>query len=253
MRFFFFSLLALNAVFLLYNALSKEPEFRADEINRDLPQLVLLNEQGKAATKAKTATSLNESTETADSSDEQSSPIDLGEWLAKLTGEEQAEAPSTNLTPAAQCYTAGPFQDSDRLQQATNFLSGLAIDYEQRSSIEKQYIGMLVYLPSHESRKAVVNVAEELVSKGVKDYMLLNEPGKSHALSLGVFGLQKNAQKRVEALAKLNYQALTEARYKKKTIEWLDYQIKGQIEQINLAEQQMKDLNVSQIERNCKS
>ncbi len=165
----------------------------------------------------------------------------------KLMLEEKAEKPELF------CFTAGPFQSSDKIQQAIQYFESSEILYQQRSSEEKQYIGMLVYLPSHASREVVIQVAESLSNKGVSDYMLLNEPGKSNALSLGVYGLKKNAETRKSVLAKLGYKAETEARYRTKAVQWLDYEIKNVDGQIEAVEQQITLLKASQIKRSCKS
>lgn len=260
MRLFFLMLLLLNGAFFSVNALREPTDADAKiTIDTSTPQLVLLTELDKP--QASTKITSDESTSEPNQATADDSSLDLNAWLAKFTDETTLNPKENTLTieddttqeMASQCFTAGPFQNSDTLQQATLFFNDINIPFQQRSIIENHYIGLLVYLPSFESRKEVVATAEILANKGVKDYMLLNEAGKRHSLSLGVYGLKKNAEQRIKSLAKLNYQAQSEARYRKKTIYWLDYALTDAENQSQASAQQMNNLNVSQIQRNCKS
>jgi len=254
-------LLLLNGAFFAVNAF-RDPKIAHNRASLDdtiitIPQLVLLDEKPNFQENAQKVTSKQPTLEKTEEP-----TLDLKTWLAKFTAETANEKniindkiEDTNLlqTKDTQCYTAGPFQTSENLQLASNFFNDSNIQFQQRSIVENYYIGMLVYIPSQPNRKSVIAMAETLAEKGVKDYMLLNEPGKKHSLSLGVYGLKKNAEQRIKTLAKLNYHAKSEARYRKKTIYWLDYELEDTVEQTSLSAKEMKSLNVSQIQRNCKS
>jgi len=262
--------LLLNGAFFAVNAL-REPDQQTSShiIDESIPQLVLLNEQSIKKETPKPTESNSQDiepvTETTkidiqEDTPEEEPSLDLQAWLAKFTAERETKIKTTkqteydeNNTSTLQCYTAGPFENSDSVKQAELFFNGSDINTQQRSIVENHYIGMLVYLPGQPDRQTVINIAENLASKGVKDYMLLNEPGKRNSLSLGVYGLKKNAEKRIQTLAKFNYNAKSEARYRQKTIYWLDYALNDDAEQIKLSEQQMENLSVSQIKRNCKT
>jgi len=248
-------LLLLNGVFLAVNTFY-EPKTKqsAAMINSSIPQLALLNEK----TNIKQAGNKETSNAQGITETKKEPALDLKTWLAKFTAENPTlESLSDNKQQQTNeelfCYTAGPFRSKATLQQATDYFVSLGTKPQQRSIEENQYIGMLVYLPSQPSRKDAVRIAEKLAAKGVKDYMLLNEPGKRHSLSLGVYGLKKNAEKRIKTLSKLNYKAQSEARYKKNTVYWVDYAFSALDNQSELSAQRMNRLNVSQIKRNCKS
>jgi len=250
-------LFLLNGAFFAVNAF-RDPKIAHNQAPLDdaIPQLVLLDEKPSIQETAQKATSKQVTLEKIEEP-----PLDLKTWLAKFTAEtakenktikNEAENINSSQTKDTQCYTAGPFQTSENLQLASSFFNDSNIQFQQRSIVENYYIGMLVYIPSQPNRKSVIAMAESLAAKGVKDYMLLNEPGKKHSLSLGVYGLKKNAEQRIKTLSKLNYDAKSEARYRKKTIYWLDYELEDTVEQTSLSAQEMKSLNVSQIQRNCK-
>lgn len=119
------------------------------------------------------------------------------------------------------CYTIGPFKDRTRALEVSRRYSNRQVKTELKSSPEKEYLGVMVYLTGNKSRQDAIDTAEELATKGFRDYLIINEPGKSNALSLGVFGLKKNADRHVTRLKKLNYPAKSEPRYRERTIYWV--------------------------------
>jgi hypothetical protein len=119
------------------------------------------------------------------------------------------------------CYTIGPFKDRTRALEVSRRYTNRKVKTELKSSLEKEYLGVMVYLTGNKSRQDAIDTAEELATKGFRDYLIINEPGKSNALSLGVFGLKKNADRHVTRLKKLNYPAKSEPRYRERTIYWV--------------------------------
>ena len=126
-----------------------------------------------------------------------------------------------DTTDTRLCYTIGPFKDRTRALEVSRRYSNRNVKTELKSSLEKEYLGVMVYLTGNKSRQDAIDTAEELATKGFRDYLIINEPGKSNALSLGVFGLKKNADRHVTRLKKLNYPAKSELRYRERTIYWV--------------------------------
>ena len=126
-----------------------------------------------------------------------------------------------DTTDTRLCYTIGPFKDRTRALEVSRRYSNRKVKTELKSSPEKEYLGVMVYLTGNKSRQDAIDTAEELATKGFRDYLIINEPGKSNALSLGVFGLKKNADRHVTRLKKLNYPAKSEPRYRERTIYWV--------------------------------
>ncbi len=121
------------------------------------------------------------------------------------------------------CYTLGPFKKKTEAQEVAQRFRAAGIEVSLRPNEEREYMGMMVYLGPHDSRKQAIQVSRELADKGVREYIMFNEPGKMNSLSLGVFGLKKNAERRVAELERLGYRPKTERRYRRRTIYWLDY------------------------------
>ncbi|GBF28951.1 hypothetical protein MnTg03_00513 [bacterium MnTg03] len=120
------------------------------------------------------------------------------------------------------CYTIGPFKDKTRALEVSARYSVNDVLTELKSSQEKEYLGIMVYISGHKTRQAAINTAAALEKRGFRDSrILLNEADKLHTLSLGVFGLKKNADRLISRLKKYNYAAESEPRYRERTIFWV--------------------------------
>lgn len=149
------------------------------------------------------------------------------------------------------CFTTGPFKDKSKALEVSGRYSSNSINTELKSSLEKEYLGVMVYIEGHKNREEAVKTAEKLAAQGIREYIIVNEPGKSNALSLGVFGLKKNAERRSDQLRKLNHSVKTEARYRKRTIYWLYHQQSNESDLQPLLSEQDRSNGISQIPRQC--
>ena len=149
------------------------------------------------------------------------------------------------------CYTIGPFKERTQALEVSRRYSNNQIKTELKSSLEKEYLGVMVYLTGNNSRQDAINTAEKLAAKGIRDYLIINEPGKTNALSLGVFGLKKNADRHVARLKKLKYPAKTELRYRERTIYWVYNEQSNDSELITLLDADDADKGIGQIPQQC--
>lgn len=149
------------------------------------------------------------------------------------------------------CYTLGPFVSEELAREAAAQFNRQNIQVDSRSSPEKEYMGMMVYIDGHENRLQAIETANSLKDKGISDYIIVNEPGKNNALSLGVFSLKKNADRRLQKISALGYPVKTEARYRNRRIYWLDY-TQAESEGLQpLVEKLKKEQGLSRISRQC--
>ena len=149
------------------------------------------------------------------------------------------------------CYTIGPFKERTRALEVSRRYSNSDVRTELKSSLEKEYLGVMVYLAGNNSRQDAINTAEKLTARGIRDYQIINEPGKTNALSLGVFGLKKNADRQVARLKKLKYPVKTELRYRERTIYWLYNEQSNDSELLNLLDVDDADKGIGQIPQQC--
>jgi len=149
------------------------------------------------------------------------------------------------------CYTIGPFKDKGRAIEISGRYSGNQADTALKSSLEKDYQGVMVYIDGHKTRDAAVRTANELSAQGIRDHIIVNNPDNPNILSLGVFGLKKNADRLKSRIEKLNYSVKSEARYRERTIYWLYAEQSSEAELLQLLEDAEFDTGISQIPTQC--
>ncbi len=149
------------------------------------------------------------------------------------------------------CYTIGPIKDKSRAIEISGRYSGRQVDTELKSSLEKQYLGMMVYIDGHETRAQALQTANDLAAKGIRDHIILNEDERKNLLSLGVFGLKKNADRLRARVEKMKFPVKTEARYRERTIYWLYAEQDSEAEMLRLIDDSENEDGISQIPTQC--
>lgn len=149
------------------------------------------------------------------------------------------------------CYTIGPVKDKARAIEISGRYSGRQIETALKSSLEKQYMGMMVYIDGHKTRNDALKTANKLSAKGVRDHIIVNEPDRPNLLSLGVFGLKKNAERLRARVEKMGFPAKTEARYRERTIYWVYAEQSSEDELLRLLGEVEFDDGISQIPTQC--
>jgi len=119
------------------------------------------------------------------------------------------------------CYTIGPFKDKTRALEVSARYTANDVKTELKSNQEKEYLGIMVYTSDHKNKQAAIDTAAALAKRGFRDSLIVNEADKSYVLSLGVFGLKRNADRLISRLKKLNYSVKSEPRYRDRTIYWI--------------------------------
>lgn len=169
-----------------------------------------------------------------------------------LVAQLESPAPVQAVTISADlCYTLGPFKKQQTAQEVASEFKQNNISITSRLSQEKEYLGMMVYIDGHKNRWQAVQTAKSLKEKGISDYIIFSEEDKPNALSLGVFGLKKNAERRFKQADKLGFSVKLEPRYRNRTIYWLDY-TETENEALALYIEELKSKQgISRISRQC--
>jgi len=149
------------------------------------------------------------------------------------------------------CYTIGPITDMARAIEISGRYSGNQAETALKSSLEKQYLGVMVFIGGHKSRGAAITTANKLSARGIRDHIIINQPDNPNLLSLGVFGLKKNADRLKARVTKLDFPVETEARYRERTIYWLYVEQSSETELLQLLVDDEFDSGVSQIPTQC--
>jgi hypothetical protein len=149
------------------------------------------------------------------------------------------------------CYTIGPFKDKTRALEVSARYSNNDVKTELKSSQEQEYLGIMVYISDHKNRQAAVDTATALAKKGFRDSLIVNEPDKPNTLSLGVFGLKKNADRLIARLKKLKYPVKSEPRYRERTIFWVYNEQSNESELYTLLDAEDEEKGIGQMPRQC--
>jgi len=149
------------------------------------------------------------------------------------------------------CYTIGPITDKARAIEISGRYSGNKAWTALKSSLEQQYLGVMVFIGGHETRGAAITTANKLSAKGIRDHIIVNQPEHPNLLSLGVFGLKKNADRLKARVAKLGLPVQSEARYRERTIYWLYVEQSSETELLQLLVDDEYDSGISQIPTVC--
>lgn len=126
-------------------------------------------------------------------------------------------APRTEAAPPTACYRLGPFPDEASAEAAAARLVKQGVPVGARRAEDQTVVsGYRVYLLPLPSRAAAEKKRRELVRLGFKDTSVLQEEGGQNAISLGLFTVEANARKRLQALAakkiEAQLQTLTQVR-----------------------------------------
>ena len=149
------------------------------------------------------------------------------------------------------CYTIGPFKDKERATEINGRYSSKRADTSLKSSLQRDYQGVMVYIDGHKTREEAVRTANRLAAKGIRDHIIVNNPENPNLLSLGVFGLKKNADKLRDRAVKLGFRAKSEARYRERTIYWLYAEQSSESEYLQLLDDADFDTGISQTPTEC--
>ena len=149
------------------------------------------------------------------------------------------------------CYTIGPVKDKARAIEISGRYSGKEAVTALKSSLEKEYQGVMVFISGHKTRAEAVKTAGKLASKGSTDHIIVNNPDNPHILSLGVFGLKRNADRLKKRIEKMDFKVNTEARYRERTIYWIYAEQSSEDDVLQLLESTDNESGISQIPTQC--
>lgn len=149
------------------------------------------------------------------------------------------------------CYTIGPIKDKARAIEISGRYSGRQARTSLKSSLEKEYQGVMVFIAGHKTRADAVRTASKLAANGITDHIIVNNPDKPNILSLGVFGLKRNADGLKARIEKLDFKVETEARYRERTIFWLYAEQSSEADVMQLLEITDNESGISQIPTQC--
>lgn len=133
----------------------------------------------------------------------------------------EAPAPAELTNTAGACYRLGPFADDAAIEKAIDKLTQVPLAYERAQEQQPVVTGYRVYLPPLASREAAEKQRRQLARLGFKDHSVIQDEGLENAISLGLFAVEANAQKRLQALAAKKITAQMQTLTQTRTRHWL--------------------------------
>ena len=127
--------------------------------------------------------------------------------------------------PVRRCVTIGPFSAAEAAQRGGAWLKGARISYAVRTQDDQVPASYWVYLPPLASRAAAERMLKELDRKGVRQHIIVRQPGLENAISLGLYDMPANASTRITELARKGVHAQQQIRYRLLTRYWLDVEL----------------------------
>lgn len=145
----------------------------------------------------------------------------------RLVSESGVQLSARNAGPATVgktetgCYRIGPFAELTQADKASAVLKEIPLAYERRAEAQTVVTGYRVYLPPLPTREAAEKKRRELSRLGFKDSSVMQEAGMENALSLGLFTVEINAQKHLQALVAKKIDAQLQTLSQARTLHWL--------------------------------
>ncbi len=116
------------------------------------------------------------------------------------------------------CFAVGPVRDRARAVDISRRYTARQVKTRLKTSLDKHYLGIMVYVDGHASRAEARKTASMLAAQGIRDHIIINPEGRLHLLSLGVFAEARNAERLRARIERLGYSAKHERRFRERTV-----------------------------------
>jgi len=220
-------LLAVNLLVLFW-IIQSENQVNSLALERasNMPLLQLLSEKDTKLTQNEpvkpTPEVITEQTKVLNASSETTSTEIQAKEAIKTTAIVEKSQPEAIFLEDA-CYSLGPFEKDKEANSAFSKLQNIGLGVKKRYETRRELTGFWVYIPPLQSRADAKKVVSILKRRGVKDYLIVSNGVKKHAISLGFFRTQEGAQQRKTHMQTLGLAPVMDESYKESSGFWLDF------------------------------
>jgi hypothetical protein len=127
-------------------------------------------------------------------------------------------------TQFSNCFTVGPFETVELLEQARAGLAGLVETVSSRQTEAVVERGYWVYLPPFGTFEEALGMARTMRAAGITDVNALRDGDWGNSLSLGYFVNETNATARRDQIRNQGFDAQTRIQRDTEPRYWLDYE-----------------------------
>lgn len=138
---------------------------------------------------------------------------------AENAGESPGETRSGDDTATRRtCFAIGSVRDHAHALDISGRYAARQVKTRLKTSLDKHYLGVMVYVDGHASRAEAKQTAALLAANGIRDHIIINPEGRLHLLSLGVFGNRRNAERLRARAERHGVAAKLEQRFREHTV-----------------------------------
>jgi hypothetical protein len=131
------------------------------------------------------------------------------------------------------CFSYGPFTDNLQAEDLMAWFQDRRVNVQQRLETGQENQLFWIYLKPQASRDNAIQAIEDLKSKGITDYRLIETGDLRNAISLGLFSTQASVNRRLNELKNKGYQPVVIPYRDAKAIYWLDVKLTDQQDILN--------------------
>jgi hypothetical protein len=142
--------------------------------------------------------------------------------------------PATIQPERIMCFSYGPFANENQSGELVNWFQEHGVTIRQRLESGQENQLFWIYLKPQATRDSAMQAIEDLKSKGIKDYRLIETGDLQNAISLGLFSTQASVNRRLNELKNKGYQPVVVPHRDTKAIYWLDVKLTDQQDVLNL-------------------
>ena len=138
---------------------------------------------------------------------------------AEITADARSETRPGSATATRRiCFAIGPVRDHAQALDISGRYAARQTKTALKTSLDKHYLGIMVYVDGHASRAEAKETAGALAAKGIRDHIIINSKGRLHLLSLGVSGDRRSAERLRARIERHGFAARLERLFREQTV-----------------------------------
>ena len=157
----------------------------------------------------------------------------VGELMAQLPEIRPGGSGSNLQAQAEMCFSYGPFPDAQQTKDLLAWFEEQQVSVQQRPEKNSENQLFWIYLAPQGSLVSAIKTIEELQSKGVSDFRLIETGDLRNAISLGLFSTQALVNKRLNELRNKGYRPIVVPYREANIIYWVDVKLLNQPQVLN--------------------
>lgn len=130
--------------------------------------------------------------------------------------------PASGAAGEIVCFGVSGLGDEGDAAAVAAWLEQRGVEADWGTRAEKEFLNYQVYIPPLESRAAAKALIDELNAAGIVDLSLVYKGELTNGVSLGVYNSEKRAQRRIERLEQMGYEATYRHRTRTRQVPYVD-------------------------------